>query len=781
MIASALLDQLVALPPIGRAIVVSTILIGAAGVGAAVAWRAAASLRHALWLVAIGGAIGAAVLSFAGPTVRFDMSAVPRQPRPVVYNVTNFGTSIPVPQGFASAPSPGPQAATATSPRTYAPALGTLLIALWAFGAFIVVARSIAGHVGIYWLTRSTRELPLADVLASVIAEEMDVPAPVVRVSDVVDGPFTIGMHGAVVLLPAEAEAWSTDRLRVVLLHELAHVSRFDYVSQLVATIACALYWFNPAVWIAAARLRAEAEQAADDRVLEAGIDGVTYATHLLELAGRVGAPRLSTAVAVGMARSNRLERRFQSMLDNNRSRGNTPIRHQVFATVAVVAMLVPVVGFKAVTTPPSAASIPHLAPVTVTAATLTTRIPTLGTKAPPSDSLIEQTLNASAGERISLDIPTGAEVYVQAWDQSQVRMKTLLSGTEVPWTRVSFIRVNGGLELRFTLDRSTSNSSNSNRVELWVPRKFDLQFSSGGGGIHIDGVEGRFTGRTGGGDITIRNAKGMASLTTGGGQINLSGDDLNGEILTGGGNAVLNSVTGDVHVGSGGGTIVRDGTQIGGSGYGGSYSYGSGQRGSSRAGSGYGYGYSTNGSSTVWSSSSATAIGGQYSGTSVSIGGGPIDLSSAPNGGSYSTGGGDIHVGASAGMLAVTTGGGDIRLDQVAGDAVATTGAGMVEISVVNANGSAHSVSVASGSGKVIIDLPANIDARFDLESAYTENHGPTAIRSDFQVNQTESQDWDASHGTPRKYIRANASFGSGRGLIRVRTVNGDVVIRRR
>ena len=56
--------------------------------------------------------------------------------------------------------------------------------------------------------------------------------------------------------------------------------------------------------------------------MLAAGVDGVTYASHLLELARPESAP-LSTAMAVGMVRgTSRLERRFTAMLDSTRSRG---------------------------------------------------------------------------------------------------------------------------------------------------------------------------------------------------------------------------------------------------------------------------------------------------------------------------------------------------------------------------------------------------------------------------------------------------------------------------
>src|SRR4051812_39858689 len=101
---SALFDQLIALPPIGRAIVASTLLLGFAGLTAAFAWRAAASLRHALWLVALGAAIGAAVVSFTGPTVRVDVSPITRLPIPIVNEITNIGTGVSSAASFAPLP-----------------------------------------------------------------------------------------------------------------------------------------------------------------------------------------------------------------------------------------------------------------------------------------------------------------------------------------------------------------------------------------------------------------------------------------------------------------------------------------------------------------------------------------------------------------------------------------------------------------------------------------------------------------------------------------------------
>jgi hypothetical protein len=79
---------------------------------------------------------------------------------------------------------------------------------------------------------------------------------------------------------------------------------------------------------------------------------------------------------------------------------------------------------------------------------------------------------------------------------------------------------------------------------------------------------------------------------------------------------------------------------------------------------------------------------------------------------------------------------------------------------------------------------LPADIDADFELEAAYTKNFrgGKTKIESDFPLERSETTEWDDSEGTPRKFVRARGTVGSGahRGRIRIVIVNGDITIRK-
>jgi beta-lactamase regulating signal transducer with metallopeptidase domain len=645
-----------------------------------------------------------------------------------------------------------------------------LLLGVWLAGVVILVGRAVLAHAAVARLVGRSQHLD-ADL-------RMEVDASIdVRLSPDVDGPFTLGAIRPVILLPVDAQYWSSERLRIVLVHEAAHVARLDYIAQLIGTLACGIYWFNPIVWLAVARLRAEAEHAADDRVLAAGVDGVTYASHLLELARPDGAP-FATAMAVGMARgTNRLEKRFTAMLDSRRSRGTVPLRLQVALGSAAMLAAIPITSIKLVPPMPKPAEAIALAapaPLAVVAPAVlasASAAPSLAIRratqvsASQADTIVEQTIAASAGETISINLRNGGSITVRSWNQPQVRLRGVLSGTEALETRVIFGRTGSGLELRTVVDNSgRRNSSNSNSFELWVPSRFNVDISSGGGEISISGVEGRFSGGTGGGEINLDNVKGVAELTTGGGEVTIRNSALDGRVSTGGGEATVTATTGNVRVSSGSGPVIRDGnvseTRV------------------------YGVGGLAPQTSVSSAGHPLIVVDGNIVSSgrvSYSRAGGEIRLESVPNGGDFTTGGGEIVIGSIGGRAAFTTGGGDVTLNNVAGDVSVTTGAGDVQISVVSGSGAARNVSVASGKGRVVIELPADFDGRLDLETAYTERNGPTRIESDFPVTVTETQEWDGRNGTPRRYVRGSGSVGAGRGVIRIRTVNGDVVIRRK
>jgi TonB family protein len=124
----------------------------------------------------------------------------------------------------------------------------------------------------------------------------------------------TAGVWRPKIILPRGAAAWTSERIRVVLCHELSHVRRIDPGLHQLAAIVRSLYWFNPFVWVACRWLRQESERASDDDVMRLGTSGSDYASELLDIA-RALRP-VVWSPAAGMARPSSLQRRVHALLN---------------------------------------------------------------------------------------------------------------------------------------------------------------------------------------------------------------------------------------------------------------------------------------------------------------------------------------------------------------------------------------------------------------------------------------------------------------------------------
>jgi hypothetical protein len=141
----------------------------------------------------------------------------------------------------------------------------------WLLGAGFHLARLALGLFGLHRLRRESLPFEGAQDDAR-LAEE---------------GPIAFGVLRPLILLPHDAACWPHARLQAVLAHERAHLRRRDCLTQLMAEIVCAFYWPNLLLWLAARNLRQQAEIAADNEVLAAGMRPSDYAAELLGLAGQ--------------------------------------------------------------------------------------------------------------------------------------------------------------------------------------------------------------------------------------------------------------------------------------------------------------------------------------------------------------------------------------------------------------------------------------------------------------------------------------------------------------
>jgi len=316
----------------------SSLVMGLGLVAALLLRRRSAALRHRLLVLAFAAAVVVGPVAAIVPTWRLPLPV----PTPSDLSASAVGvTSVPP---VASA-SPTASTGRALAARGPSISLAEALLGLWLVGACAATVRLLAGCFIVNRLCASAAA-PTDNGWKRLLAQVSDRyglgQAVCVGVTDRQDVLATFGAVNPTVLLPAASRGWTSERLRVVLLHELAHIKRADWPAQLFAEAVCALYWFNPLFWLACARLRHEGERACDDEVLAVGVRPDVYAEHLIEIAR--AHRHTPWAVVVPMARPSTLERRVTAMLSTRIDR-RTPGRGVVAVTAAVVVAVMVVVA----------------------------------------------------------------------------------------------------------------------------------------------------------------------------------------------------------------------------------------------------------------------------------------------------------------------------------------------------------------------------------------------------------------------------------------------------
>lgn len=117
-----------------------------------------------------------------------------------------------------------------------------------------------------------------------------------------IHSPMVSGVLKPVILLPiGMLNSLSVAEVEQILLHELAHVRRQDYLVNLLVAVVETLFFFHPFVWWMGSRIRTEREHACDDLAIEVSGNAATYVTALAQAESwRMEGRRLSMAFAGG-------------------------------------------------------------------------------------------------------------------------------------------------------------------------------------------------------------------------------------------------------------------------------------------------------------------------------------------------------------------------------------------------------------------------------------------------------------------------------------------------
>ncbi len=156
--------------------------------------------------------------------------------------------------------------------------------------------------------------------------------------SSAIQSPMTIGFLKPVILVPLSIiNHLSTQQMEAVLLHELAHIKRHDYLVNLLIAITEIIFFYNPFAMLLVHSIKKERENSCDDLVIQFRYDSCTYASALLSLEkARINHPQLAMAI-VGKNKKMLLQRVMRITGHKNYSRDNKP-RLVLFILIAITA-----------------------------------------------------------------------------------------------------------------------------------------------------------------------------------------------------------------------------------------------------------------------------------------------------------------------------------------------------------------------------------------------------------------------------------------------------------
>lgn len=104
--------------------------------------------------------------------------------------------------------------------------------------------------------------------------------------SDKVNTPLTFGWLKPVIVFPLSMlSLLPEDQVESILLHELAHIRRNDYLTNLLQSLIEIIFFFNPGYWYLSKVIEREREHVCDDMVVSHSANAHTYARALTNLA----------------------------------------------------------------------------------------------------------------------------------------------------------------------------------------------------------------------------------------------------------------------------------------------------------------------------------------------------------------------------------------------------------------------------------------------------------------------------------------------------------------
>ncbi|HWU55603.1 MAG TPA: M56 family metallopeptidase, partial [Rhizomicrobium sp.] len=241
--------------------------------GTAIATLAFALLsltRHSTTRYALG--VCALVLMLAAPVATFLLVSLPVSIPVEAVPATDAGAAaLPAPTDTSVIPALQQRAAPVfpgVDPFFPAPDLMSWLVAGWLLGVVLLSLRAMAGYLHLRRMLREQTFTPTAHMLDLCWSLQRRIGLDRVityLACDWLDTPAALGWLRPVVLLPiASLSGLTQEQLEAVIVHELAHIRRLDFLVNLFQLLAETLFFYHPAVWWLNRRIRAEREYCCD-------------------------------------------------------------------------------------------------------------------------------------------------------------------------------------------------------------------------------------------------------------------------------------------------------------------------------------------------------------------------------------------------------------------------------------------------------------------------------------------------------------------------------------
>jgi len=159
---------------------------------------------------------------------------------------------------------------------------------IWGIGVILFLIRFIFSYAYTKYLKNSaifSDSSRLKPVLARIQKSLLIEKTIEIAESAKVNVPVVVGHIKPIILFPlGMVNMLSIAEVEAIITHELAHIKRYDYITNILLTLIEILFYFHPAVWWISANVKSERENCCDDFALSHNIDKVVYAKALVKL-----------------------------------------------------------------------------------------------------------------------------------------------------------------------------------------------------------------------------------------------------------------------------------------------------------------------------------------------------------------------------------------------------------------------------------------------------------------------------------------------------------------